>query len=386
VIRVVVFGQGMVASHLMVGVERIKKGKLEPYGIPFSRYRMPYDISDIEFVASYDVDPVKVGKTAYDVAYSLVGDTLPIPEELKKINIYEGIHLGSLKGLVKNPVGLEEKLGLSKAIDRLIDQWRILEPEVFINIITTEPAKPFETIEKLEEAISRGEDVSASHAYAYAVARYAMETGRRAVFINAIPSPLANDPAIVKLFEAAGSVIFGDDGATGATPLTADLLEHMAERNRFVEFIVQFNIGGNTDFLSLTIPERNKMKESTKSSIVEDILGYKAPHYIKPTGYLEPLGDKKYVAMHLEYITFNGLRDSLFISARINDSPALAGLLVDLIRIGKIAVERGFKGTVYEVNAFFMKKPGPRDAKSVSKAYAYYKLVELLKTIDALKI
>jgi len=172
--------------------------------------------------------------------------------------------------------------------------------------------------------------------------------------------------------------VFGDDGATGATPLTADLLEHLAERNRFVEFIVQFNIGGNTDFLALTVPERNKMKEFTKSSIVKDILGYDAPHYIKPTGYLEPLGDKKFVAMHIEYLSFNGFRDSIFINARINDSPALAGMLVDLARLGKIALDRGVKGTLYEVNAFFMKKPGPADARNVSKIVAFAGLMKWL--------
>jgi len=382
-----VLGQGMVACHLMIGVERIKKGELGKYGIPLAKYKLPYDVNDIVFVASYDVDPVKVGKTAYEVSLKLVGETLPVPGELKTVVVREGIHQKSLIGLVDNPLGIEKKYGLMEAIEKLVDEWKKLEPDVFVNIITTEPAKPFYTIEELERAIKyENSEVSASHAYAYAAAKYAMETGKRIAFINAIPSPLANDPAIVQLYEKANSVIFGDDGATGATPLTADLLEHMAERNRYVEFIVQFNIGGNTDFLSLTIPERNKMKEFTKSSIVEDILGYNAPHYIKPTGYLEPLGDKKYVAMHLDYITFNGLKDSIFISARINDSPALAGLLVDLIRLGKIAVDKGLKGTIYEVNAFFMKKPGPRDAKSVSKIIAYHKLIDWLKQLNVIVV
>ncbi len=53
--------------------------------------------------------------------------------------------------------------------------------------------------------------------------------------------------------------------------------------------------------------------------------------------------DKKCVAMHLTYTAFNGLRDELFISACINDSPELAGLLVDQIRIGKIAIDHGLK-------------------------------------------
>ena len=159
----------------------------------------------------------------------------------------------------------------------------------------------------------------------------------------------------------------------------------MAERNRRVKFIVQFNIGGNLDFLALTVPEKNIMKEKTKSSIVKDILGYDTPHYIKPTGYLKPLGDKKYVALHLEYLTFNGLTDELYVNVRLNDSPALAGKLVDLIRLSKVALDKGYNGTIYEINSFFMKKPGPVHAKSVSKIVAFHNMIKWLKELDAIQ-
>ena len=148
----------------------------------------------------------------------------------------------------------------------------------------------------------------------------------------------------------------------------------MAQRNRCVRDIAQFNIGGNNDFLALTDEERNKSKEFTKSSIVKDILGYDAPHYIKPTGFLEPLGDRKFIAMHIEYVSFNGAVDELVVTGRINDSPALAGLLVDLVRLGKIAIERKEFGTVYEVNAFYMKNPGPRERGNVPRIIAYEKM------------
>ncbi len=385
-IRVVVLGQGLVASHLMVGVERIKKNEIKPYGVPLAKYELPYSISDIKFVKSYEVDPSKIGKTVHDVCEELVGDVLPVPEELREITVGEGIHQGSMKGIIENPVGLEEKHGLQEAIEKLSDEWVKLEPDVIINTITTEEASPFKNPEDLEKAIKNDEErVSASHAYAYAAWRYAIKSGRRVTFVNVIPSPIANDPAIVTLYEKAGLVVLGDDGATGATPLTADLMEHLAERNRHVKFIVQFNIGGNTDFLALTKPERNRMKEFTKSSVVADILGYEPPHYIKPTGYLEPLGDKKFVAMHIEYKTFNELEDSLYINARINDSPALAGLLVDLIRLGKIVLDKNLKGTLYEINAFFMKKPGPLEAKSVSRIEAYHRMLRWLRDLGVLR-
>ncbi len=377
-IRVVILGQGMVASHFAVGVERLKSGEIKPFGVPLAKYNLPYKPEDIEIVAAYDVDADKVGKTVYEVAKKLVGDVLPVPETLKDIEVREGIHLGSLRGLPFKPRGLDDRMGVHEAIMKLVDEWKSLDVDVVINIITTEPAKPFNELSMLEYTIHRDKGgLSATQAYAYAVALYSREH-KRAAFVNAIPVPIANDRAFIELYEKYGAVVFGDDGATGATPLTADLLEHMAERSRVVQYVVQFNIGGNTDFLALDIPERNVMKETTKSTIVEDILGYDAPHYIKPTGYLEPIGDKKYVAMHLEYLTFNNLKDELYINARINDSPALAGLLVDLARLGKIAVDRGVKGTVYEVNAFYMKNPGPYNAKAIAKIVAYYKLLDWL--------
>ena len=386
-VRVVVLGQGLVATHFVVGVERLKAGEIKPYGVPLAKYRMPYSLEDIEIVASYDVDEAKVGKTVYEVAKQLAGDVLPVPETLKDITVRRGIHAGSLRGLPFRARGIDDELGsLESAINRFVEELEELKPDVVINTITTERGEPFNDVDALEAAFKTGEGIGASQAYAYATVKYAMDSGRKVAFVNVIPSPLANDDAFVQLYERANSLVLGDDGATGATPLTADLLEHLAERNRFVEFIVQFNIGGNTDFLALTVPERNLMKEKTKSSIVEDILGYDTPHYIKPTGYLEPLGDKKYVAMHIAWKTFNELEDELFISMRINDSPALAGLLVDLARISKALLDRDVKGTAYPVNAFFMKKPGPRTAKNLARIVAYQRLVEWLKELGVIAL
>ncbi len=376
-VRAILLGSGYVGTYLAVGLERIKKGAVAKYGIPLSKYDLPYRVEDIEIVAAYDVDLEKVGKSLYDLGRNIFGEDYDVPETLKKVVVREGINLGSTQGLPFRTTGLEKKYPLKEAIDKLIEEWINLKPDVIVNVITTEEGTAYSSKDEAVDKILRG-DAPATHVYAYAAAEYAKRTGRGVTFVNAIPTPVANNPGLLQLFEESGAVVFGDDGATGATPLTADLLEHMAERNRFVEFVVQFNIGGNTDFLALTDPGRNKMKETTKSSMVKDILGYDAPHYIRPTGYLEPLGDKKYVAMHMEWISFNGFRDSLFISARINDSPALAGMLVDLIRLGKIAVDKKLSGTVYEVNAFFMKKPGPLNSKNIAKTHAYRQLLHWL--------
>jgi len=271
--------------------------------------------------------------------------------------------------------GLEEEMSLQDAISRLVDEWKEMRAEAIVNVCTTEKATPFERKEDIERAVKeeRFERFCASQIYAYAASEYSKEMGGSA-FINMIPALIANDPGYVELAKEKELVIFGDDGATGATPLTADILTHMRQRNRKVISVAQFNIGGNMDFLALTDEERNKCKELTKSSVVEDILGYDAPHFIKPTGYLEPLGDKKFISMHIEVTSFNGAVDEFIVSGRINDSPALAGLMVDLVRLGRIAVQRKEFGTVYDVNAFYMKNPGPREAKNIPRILAYEKM------------
>ena len=377
-VRVVLLGSGYVATHLAVGLERIKAGVVPPYGVPLASYDLPYSINDIEVVGAYDVDQSKVGRTLYDLGKEVFGINYPVPEVLKGVEVRRGVHLNSTKGLPINARGIEDGRPLKEAVEVLVDEWVKLRPDVIVNVITTEEGYVFNDVDSLRRAVEGGVRISASQAYAYAVAEYSRVSGG-AAFINAIPTPIANSPGIVELFSESGGVVLGDDGATGATPLTADLLEHLAQRNRRVEFVVQFNIGGNTDFLALTQPERNKMKEFTKSSMVKDILGYEIPYYIKPTGYLEPLGDKKYVAMHLEYVSFNGFRDSIYVNARINDSPALAGVLVDLVRLGKVALDRGCRGTVYEINAFFMKKPGPLESRNIAKVHAYKLLLNWLR-------
>jgi len=380
-VKIVVLGAGLVGTHFAVGLERIKSGELEPYGVPLAKHKLEVPIEDLSIVGFFDVDESKVGKTMYDLALKTLGDILPIPKSLADIQVFRGLHFGSLSGLPFKAKGLEEDYGVEDGAQKFLEVIDDLKPDVVINVITTENASPFSSKEELSKAFREGK-ISASQAYAYVLSEYLRKKG--IVFTNFIPSPIANDEAIIKLYEELGGLVFGDDGATGATPLTADLLEHLAQRGRKVLSIAQFNIGGNTDFLALSEPQRNLMKEVTKSSIVEDILGYDVPHFIKPTGYLEPLGDKKFVSMHIWWKTFNGLEDELIINMRINDSPALAGLIVDAARIGTALLRKGIKGTIYEVNAYFMKRPGPPGSRNMARAIAYYKLLEKLKNLGIL--
>ncbi|ABU82053.1 inositol-3-phosphate synthase [Ignicoccus hospitalis] len=384
-IRVAVVGAGLVASHYAAGLQRLKRAEIEPYGVPLAKFKVIKDYVEEEVVSAYDVDANKVGKPLSEVVKRQLEGVVPVPPDVPDFEVREGVLASSGAGLDKMfPVrGRDQKLPLKEAVEEIAKEFKSDNVNVVLNLISTEPAEPFGDEGKLAKALERGE-VSAGQAYAFAAYLAAKDSGKPVAFINLIPTPLANDPAFVKLYEDANSLVLGDDGATGATPLTADLLEHLAERNRKVRYIVQFNIGGNTDFLALTIPERNLMKEKTKSSVVEDILGYDAPHYIKPTGYVEAIGDRKFVAMDIEWITFNGLVDELIVNMRINDSPALAGLAVDLVRLAAALLEKGVKGTFYDVNAFFMKNPGPKEARNKARIKAYYDMISALRELGVI--
>lgn len=378
-IRVLVIGQGMVGTYFALGLERLKSGEMKPYGVPLADLELKYSPRDINLVASIDVDARKVNRSVYQVAREVYGFER-IPSTLKHVKIYPGIELGLMRDLNVPIISLDSELPLRDCVDKLCDYYSSFRPDVILDLSTTQYAAPLQELSVLEERIrsNRIEGLVPSQLYAYAALKYA-EGERTVAYVNLIPVPLANSSAFVSAAKEVSSLILGDDAATGATPLTADILEHLKERNRFVRSIVQLNIGGNMDFLSLLDRERNLAKEHTKSSIVSDILGYEAPHYIRPTGYLKPLGDKKVVAIHIEYESFLGVTDEIFVNMRINDSPALAGYLIDLTRLAKLALERGFSGTIYEINAFYMKHPGPPGSPNLSRILAYTRLLQFIE-------
>ena len=378
-IRVGIIGQGYVASTLALGLARIKEGEIGLNGIPFQNFIKSYRVEDVEIVSSIDVDANKIGLSLLDVVRMYFPSLSKKYESLERVRVSPGIHLGSTRNLPIKAVGIESEVGLENAIYEIVNEWNKSGVDVLVNLITTEYSEPLESFHHLHKLIRSNEyeGLPATYAYVYAAAVYA-ETVKPVAFINAIPATVARSRSIVRAFEERNSIVLGDDGASGATPLTSDILEYLAERNRVPRGVVQFNIGGNLDFLALLDETRNKAKEKTKSTVVSDVLGFEVPTFIKPTGYVEYLGDKKFVSMHIETIGFNESIDEIVVNARINDSPALAGLLVDLVRLAKIALNAGYRGTLYEINSFYMKSPGPEGSKSISRIVAYQILVDWL--------
>ena len=94
-IRVVLLGQGMVAMNLLIGLERLKRREIKPYGIPLANIDLGIDFRDINIVGSYDVDKSKIGKNIFDIALRNFNENV-IPSSLRKIVVRKGIHLENL--------------------------------------------------------------------------------------------------------------------------------------------------------------------------------------------------------------------------------------------------------------------------------------------------
>jgi len=371
--RIAVIGLGQAATHFAIGLERLKAGEIQPYGVPLANMDLGVGFDELEIVGFLEVDNRKIGKTVSEVARKFYGFK-KVPGRLSGVRVYRGLGSAWVRDLF--PVSEEEWPSQLEEVYRTL---KLLRPDIIFDVSTTQYSRPYKDMAKLEKDVYAGK-AAPSQVYAYLALRLAEEEGPLAL-VNFNPTPVANSQAILSAAAERGMLVFGDDGATGATPLTADILEHLRERNRKVRGVAQFNIGGNTDFLSLLEESRNRAKEYTKSSIVMDVLGYDVPHYIRPTGFLESLGDKKFVAMHIEYESFNGAVDEIIVNMRVNDSPALAGLMVDLARVSWLLLSNGFSGTVRQVNSFYMKRPAPPGTRSQSRVIAYQNLVHMLESI-----
>ena len=136
-VRIVVLGAGLVGTHFAVGLERIKSGELEPYGVPLAKYILEVPIENLDIVGFFDVDESKVGKTMYELALRTLGDILPIPKSLADIQVFRGLHFGSLSGLPFKAKGLEEYHGIEGGAQKFLEVIDDLKPDVVVNVITT---------------------------------------------------------------------------------------------------------------------------------------------------------------------------------------------------------------------------------------------------------
>jgi len=189
-------------------------------------------------------------------------------------------------------------------------------------------------------------------------ARFYCEAAKRAGvgIVNGIPVLIANDPIFARELEEAKIPIVGDDykSQLGGTILDRCLLALCQQRGIKITESYQLNYGGNTDFWNLTDWNRGKTKHVSKKKGVDAVMKYDAPFSVN-VSHLEVLNDDKICRIEIWGQNFGGTPISIEAKMRVVDSPNSAGVMVDMIRCCKLALDRGIGGVLESASSYLCK-------------------------------
>jgi myo-inositol-1-phosphate synthase len=195
-------------------------------------------------------------------------------------------------------------------------------------------------------------------------ARFYAEAALKAgcALVNCIPVFIASNPAWAERFAQRGLPLIGDDvkSQVGATIVHRMLTRLFAERGVRVDRTYQLNFGGNTDFLNMLERERLESKKLSKTRAVTSQLAESLPDravHVGPSDYVEWLTDRKWCYIRLEGTTFGNVPLSCELKLEVWDSPNSAGVVIDAVRLAKLARDRGIGGPLTGPCAYLMKSP-----------------------------
>src|ERR687886_1627576 len=343
-VKVAIVGVGNCAASLVQGVQYYRDAdeSTSVPGLMHVRFG-DYHVSDIEFVAAFDVDAKKVG---FDLSEAITAS------ENNTIRICDVPPLGVT--VQRGPT----YDGLGKYYRETIDE---------------SDAEPVDVVAALKEAradvLVAYLPVGSEEADKF-YAQCAIDAG--VAFVNALPVFIASDPEWAKKFEDAGVPIIGDDikyqvGATITHRVLAKLFE---DRGVVLDRTYQLNVGGNMDFKNMLERDRLESKKISKTQSVtsqlSSDLGARNVH-IGPSDYVQWLDDRKWAYVRLEGRAFGDVPLNLEYKLEVWDSPNSAGVIIDAVRAAKLAKDRGIGGPVLSAASYFMKSPPEQYSDDVAR-------------------
>jgi myo-inositol-1-phosphate synthase len=343
-IRVALVGVGNSASALIQGVHYYKDVK-EDVMVPGLMHVNfgGYHIRDVEFVAAFEVNEKKIGK---DLAEAIFTE----PNCCTKFAKVPPLHV---------------KVSPAPVMDGAAPHMK----KVF-HVYNEKEIKPVNVAETLKK--SRAEilvnylPVGSKDATRF-YARAALDA--RCAFINCMPEFIASDGAWNKKFEERGLPIAGDDikSQVGATILHRSLARLCVDRGVLVNETYQLNLGGDTDFQNMTVEERLKTKRISKTEAVTSQVPYDLPTRIGPSDYVPFLGNKKICYLWLKGRKFGDRPLTITVKLEVEDSPNSAGVVIDVIRAVKLALDRKISGQLLSISAYAFKHPPIQVSDSAAK-------------------
>jgi myo-inositol-1-phosphate synthase len=183
-------------------------------------------------------------------------------------------------------------------------------------------------------------------------------------FINAIPVFICSTPEWSNKFKAAGLVCAGDDikSQFGATYLNRVLVESLINRGFYIDDLYQLNVGGNTDFENMIDESRLQSKRISKTSAVNTLFnGVNEPALrIGPSDYIPHLKDSKICYININGTQFGNQKFELELKLKVEDSPNSAGIMLDVVRLAKVAKDKGLSGNIPVISSFGFKSPADK--------------------------
>ena len=336
-IRVGIIGVGNCFAGLIQGIEFYRQNPTKKVIGLMHRKIGPYNFNDLDFVCAFDVGANKIGRTLDKAVYAepnLVNwvKLTPSRTRVREAPILDGVGIYVLNKIkpLKKPTASE------KLREKIIKEVKNTGTEILVNYLPVGSQKATEFW-----------------------AQVALQTN--CAFINCIPVFIASDANWVKQFEKANVPIIGDDikGQIGATIVHRVLARLCDERGAIISKTYQLNVGGNTDFLNMKEVERLKSKKISKtqavmSQIKKDLSADQV--YIGPSAFIPFLGNTKLAFIRVEGKMFAEIPYSLELRLEVDDKANSAGIVIDAIRLGKLALDRKIGGYL-EVSSYLMKHP-----------------------------
>jgi myo-inositol-1-phosphate synthase len=349
-VRVALAGVGNCASSLVQGVAWYTAHDPEKSAGLMHAQIGPYAVGDIEFVAAFDVDARKVGRSLEEAIFAKPNRT----------PVFEGdLSAGGRRRLS----GGEVVMG--PVLDGVAPHMADHPADESFRVASAEPVDVARVLratgaQVLVSYLPVGSEQAARH-YAEAC----LEAG--VALVNCIPVFLASDPTFADRFRRAGLPIIGDDvkSQLGATIVHRTLARLFADRAISLDRTYQLNTGGNTDFLNMLERSRLESKKRSKTQSVQSQLDLPldpSKIHVGPSDYVAWQGDNKVAFIRLEGRGFGDQPIELELRLSVQDSPNSAGVVIDAIRCAKLARDRGIAGPVESASAWFMKSP-PRQMR-----------------------
>jgi myo-inositol-1-phosphate synthase len=328
-IKVAICGVGNCAQAFLHGIEYYKKNPDDFKGLMHVDIA-GYKVTDIEPVAAFDINADKVGKDLSEAIFANPNKAYKYPDiEVKKYGVK--VEMGPV--LDGNPPNLAIYYELSK--EKPCDVAKILKDsgaEMVLNFIPTE-----------------------SHEAARYYADMAIKEAKIG-FINGMPTLIVSDPEYQRIAVKNKVPLIGDDVKSqfGGTAIHRALATLMNAKGVYLSDTYQINYAGNTDFANLLA--RGQSKHKTKQEAVTSLMPYPVKMSTGFT-YVELMGDRKTSIFYINGRNFGNAPLHLEAKLEVEDSANFAGVMVDMVRYMKIALDRGTSGVLDSACSFLTKHP-----------------------------